>query len=120
MSDHRPAYDRFVAELARYPDMINRLQAWHPLVGDCEACRPPGTHVAITAPCSIRLSPSAPERSPTPAPAPAETDPSLRRLGRRSTNTSGRSTRAHRGSTRFLLPPRLPDHEDEQVLHALR
>jgi hypothetical protein len=55
MSDHRPAYDRFVAELARYPDMINRLLAWHPLVGDCEACRLPGAQVAITAPCSIRV-----------------------------------------------------------------
>jgi hypothetical protein len=55
MGDHRPAYDRFVTELALQPDMIYRLLAWHPAVGDCDACRLPGAQIAITAPCSIRL-----------------------------------------------------------------
>jgi hypothetical protein len=55
MGDHGPAYDRFVAELALRPDMIDRLLSWHPAVGDCDACRLPGAQVAIAAPCSIRL-----------------------------------------------------------------
>src|SRR3954469_4476314 len=112
MSDHRSAYDRFVAELARYPDMINRLLGLAParrrLRGLSATRRTRRDHRVLQHPSSRQ----APARSPTPAPAPAETDPSLRRLGRRSTNTSGRSTRptwAPAGSTRFLLPPRLPD-----------
>ena len=55
MGDHGPAYGRFVAELALQPDMIDRLLAWHPAVGVCDACRLPGAQVAIAAPCSIRL-----------------------------------------------------------------
>lgn len=54
MSDHGPAYERFVAELARYPDMINRLLAAHPPGGDCDGCRLPGAQLAISPPCSIR------------------------------------------------------------------
>ena len=55
MSDHRPAYDRFVAELALHPDMIERLLTWHPAAGVCDACRLPGAQIAIAAPCTIRL-----------------------------------------------------------------
>jgi hypothetical protein len=92
MSDHRPAYDRFIAELARYPDMTNCPLAWLSLVGGCEACRPPRAHVAITAalqhPDSRRARPKDLRRR-SPAPRPTH---SLRRPGRRSTNTSGRST----------------------------
>lgn len=54
MGDHGPAYDRFAAELARYPDMITRLLAAHPATGDCDGCRLPGAQLAIDAPCSIR------------------------------------------------------------------
>jgi hypothetical protein len=54
MGDHGPAYDRFVAELAHYPDMITRLLAGHPPIGDCDGCRLPGAQRAIIAPCSVR------------------------------------------------------------------
>ena len=55
LSDHGPAYDRFVTELAGHPEMIDRLLEWHPAVGYCDACRLPGAQIAIAAPCSIRL-----------------------------------------------------------------
>jgi len=54
MGDHGPAYDRFVAELARYPDLIDRLLTAHRLTGECDGCRLPGAQRAISAPCSIR------------------------------------------------------------------
>jgi hypothetical protein len=55
MSDHEPAYTRFVQELAHYPDMIDRLLAWHPARGVCHACRLPSALVSVPAPCSIRV-----------------------------------------------------------------
>lgn len=43
------AYNNFVSELSRHPDMIKRLLDAHPAEGMCTECG-----LGITAPCAIR------------------------------------------------------------------
>jgi len=90
--DRRTA--RFVAELARYPDTINRLLGLAParrrLRGLSATPRTRRDHRTLQHPSSRRACPKDLRRRHPRQPRPT---PSLRRLGRRSTNTSGRSTR---------------------------
>src|SRR3954451_15143038 len=124
MSDHRSTYGPLRRRAGPLPGHDQSLAG--PGTRSAETARPVG-HPAHTArsprPAASEFSPSVPERSPTPAPAPAETDP----LPPTTWATQHQHIRpkhpAHRapaGSTRFLLPPRLPAQKDEPVLHALR